>query len=60
MFYGLFADTDGGTPESIGEASWLMARTCFPSDDLNGNSGHIPPDVTCEYFMEYLIFGQDF
>lgn len=26
-----------------------MARTCFPSENLNGNNGHTPADVTCEF-----------
>lgn len=50
IFYGVFADTDGDDPEEIGEASWLMARTCFPSEDLNGGNGHTPADVTCKWF----------
>ncbi|KAF3388302.1 Endo-chitosanase C [Penicillium rolfsii] len=50
MFYGIYGDTDGDTPQVIGEASWLMARTCFPNDDLNGNSGHGSVDVT------YILF----
>jgi len=45
LFYGILGDTDGDTPEAIGEASWLMAQTCFPNDDLNGNNGHVPSDV---------------
>jgi hypothetical protein len=49
MFYGIYGDSDGDTPQAIGEASWLMARTCFPNDDLNGNSGHGAVDVTCEF-----------
>ncbi|KAJ5383593.1 Fungal chitosanase [Penicillium concentricum] len=53
MFYGIFGDTDGDDPEVIGEASWLMARTCFPNDDLNGNSGHGDADVT------YILFTGD-
>ena len=52
IFYAVFADTDGDSPEEIGEASWLMARTCFPTEDLNGNSGHSKADVTCEYLVE--------
>lgn len=48
MFYGIYGDSDGDHPQVIGEASWLMARTCFPNDDLNGNSGHGDPDVTCK------------
>ena len=49
MFYGIYGDSDGDTPQVIGEASWLMARTCFPNDNLNGNSGHGAVDVTCEF-----------
>jgi hypothetical protein len=51
MFYGIYGDSDGDSPEEIGEASWLMARTCFPDDDLNGNSGHAPADVTCKRYF---------
>lgn len=49
MFYGIYGDSDGDNPEVIGEASWLMARTCFPNDDLNGNNGHVNADVTCKF-----------
>ncbi|KAJ5899353.1 hypothetical protein N7495_004097 [Penicillium taxi] len=50
MFYGIYGDSDGDDPQVIGEASWLMARTCFPNDDLNGNAGHGSVDVT------YILF----
>ncbi|KAF9239235.1 CAZyme family GH75 [Penicillium roqueforti] len=50
MFYGVYGDSNGATPQVIGEASWLMARTCFPNDNLNGNNGHGDADVT------YIIF----
>ncbi|PTU21244.1 hypothetical protein P175DRAFT_0436784 [Aspergillus ochraceoroseus IBT 24754] len=50
MFYGILGDTNGDDPEVTGEASWLMARTCFPDEDLNGDSGHTPADVT------YIVF----
>ncbi|KAJ5752206.1 hypothetical protein N7520_009123 [Penicillium odoratum] len=50
MFYGIYGDSDGDDPEVIGEASWLMARTCFPNDNLNGNAGHGSVDVT------YILF----
>ncbi|KAJ5248759.1 hypothetical protein N7468_000210 [Penicillium chermesinum] len=50
MFYGIYGDSNGDTPEVIGEASWLMARTCFPGDNLNGNAGHGAVDVT------YIVF----
>jgi chitosanase len=49
IFYGVFGDTDGDDPEEIGEASWLMAQACFPSEGLNGGNGHTAADVTCEY-----------
>ncbi|KAJ5921001.1 hypothetical protein N7466_009327 [Penicillium verhagenii] len=54
MFYGIYGDSDGDDPQVIGEASWLMARTCFPKENLNGNSGHDNVDVT------YILFtGKD-
>lgn len=46
-YYGILGDTNGATPEVIGEASWLMAQTCFPDEDLNGAIGHSTPDVLC-------------
>jgi chitosanase len=49
MFYGILGDTNGNDPQVTGEASWLMARTCFPDDDLRGNSGHAEGDVTCKH-----------
>ncbi|KAK7056744.1 hypothetical protein VNI00_002461 [Paramarasmius palmivorus] len=51
IFYGIFGDTNGANPQMIGEASYLLARTCFPQDDLNGNRGHDARDVA------YIIFG---
>jgi hypothetical protein len=55
MFYGIYGDSDGDDPEVIGEASWLMAQTCFPNDDLNGNSGHGSVDVTCKLHKKTFI-----
>jgi chitosanase len=55
MFYGIYGDSDGDSPEDIGEASWLMARTCFPDEDLNGNNGHDALDVTCELWHIRMI-----
>ena len=49
MYYGILGDANGDSPQVTGEASWLMARTCFPNDDLNGNKGHTAADVTCKY-----------
>jgi chitosanase len=38
----------GDTPEVIGEASILMAQTCFPNEGLDGGKGHAPIDVLCK------------
>ncbi|KAI3608025.1 extracellular chitosanase [Moniliophthora roreri] len=51
IFYGIMGDTNGANPQMIGEASYLLARTCFPQDNLNGNRGHEARDVA------YIIFG---
>jgi len=47
MFYAIMGDTNGNTPEVIGEASWLMGQTCFPNAGLNGGVGYDTPDVLC-------------
>ncbi|KAL4954104.1 fungal chitosanase of glycosyl hydrolase group 75-domain-containing protein [Aspergillus filifer] len=46
MFYGILGDTNGNHPQVIGEASWLLARACFPKDNLSGSKGHDEPDAT--------------
>ncbi|KAJ7314335.1 fungal chitosanase of glycosyl hydrolase group 75-domain-containing protein [Mycena albidolilacea] len=51
MVYGIFGDTNGATPEVIGEGSLLLAQTCFPEEGLNANNGHTPLDVL------YIVFG---
>ncbi|KAJ6577193.1 fungal chitosanase of glycosyl hydrolase group 75-domain-containing protein [Mycena capillaripes] len=51
IFYGIFGDTNGATPQVIGEASLLLAQTCFPKDGLNASNGHTPLDVL------YIVFG---
>lgn len=56
MFYGIYVDSDGDHRQVIGEASWLMARTCFPDDDLNGATGHTDVDVTCMFILETFIW----
>ncbi|RAL15906.1 glycoside hydrolase family 75 protein [Aspergillus homomorphus CBS 101889] len=54
MYYGILGDSNGDDPEVTGEASWLMARTCFPDEGLNGDNGHAAVDVT------YIVFtGKD-
>ncbi|KAL4747086.1 fungal chitosanase of glycosyl hydrolase group 75-domain-containing protein [Aspergillus terricola var. indicus] len=54
MFYGILGDTNGDSPEVTGEASWLMARTCFPTEGLSGATGHNDADVI------YIVFlGED-
>jgi len=51
MFYGIYADQNGAQKEVIGEASILLAQTCFPNDNISGNNGHGPVDVL------YIVFG---
>jgi chitosanase len=48
MFYGIFGDSNGDSPEVIGEASWRMATACFPDGKISGSNGHGAADVTCE------------
>ncbi|KAF7593024.1 hypothetical protein BBP40_012111 [Aspergillus hancockii] len=50
MYYGILGDSNGDDPQITGEASWLMAKTCFPGEDLQGNKAHSTPDVT------YIVF----
>nr|GAT51646.1 predicted protein [Mycena chlorophos] len=50
MVYGIYGDQDADSPEVIGEASILIAQTCFGST-VNGNSGHAAADVA------YIVFG---
>lgn len=47
VFYGVMGDTNGDVPEVIGEASFLMAETCFPKAGISGNNGHDSIDVLC-------------
>ncbi|KAL4961825.1 glycoside hydrolase family 75 protein [Aspergillus stella-maris] len=46
MFYGILGDTNGNDPQVTGEGSWLLARSCFPKDNLSGSKGHDEADVT--------------
>lgn len=55
MFYGILGDSNGDDPQVTGEASWLMARTCFPNDGLAGDKGHGEADVTCKLFHTHQI-----
>ncbi|GAB1197267.1 hypothetical protein APSETT444_006560 [Aspergillus pseudonomiae] len=48
MYYGILGDSNGDDPQITGEASWLMAKTCFPNDNLQGNNAHSSKDVTCK------------
>jgi len=50
MFYGIFGDSNGDSPQVIGEASWRMATACFPDGKISGANGHAPVDVT------YIVF----
>jgi hypothetical protein len=40
--------SSGDSPEVIGEASILVARTCFSNDDLGGDNGHTKANVVCK------------
>ncbi|KAH7099375.1 fungal chitosanase of glycosyl hydrolase group 75-domain-containing protein [Auriculariales sp. MPI-PUGE-AT-0066] len=51
MYYAIFGDTNGDSPEMIGEASLMLAQTCFPKDKLSGARGHSTLDVT------YIVWG---
>jgi chitosanase len=42
--------SSGDTPEKIGEASILLANTCFPTAHLDGGTGHDTIDVVCKPF----------
>jgi len=46
MFYGIFGDSNGDSPEVIGEASWRMGTACFPDGNISGANGHAGVDVT--------------
>lgn len=47
MFYGVFADSNGDSPQVIGEGSLILAQTCFPDDGMSGANGHPDSDVAC-------------
>ena len=49
MFFGIFGDSNGDSPEVIGEASWRMGTACFPDGNISGANGHAGADVTCEF-----------
>jgi|SRR5277367_3568558 chitosanase len=53
VFYGIMGDTDADDPEVIGEASFLMGQTCFPTEDLGGDNGHTSLDVLC--FVSWIV-----
>ncbi|KAK7002141.1 fungal chitosanase of glycosyl hydrolase group 75-domain-containing protein [Favolaschia claudopus] len=53
LFYAIFGDTNGASPEVIGEGSLLLGQTCFPDDEINGNNGHEALDVA------YIVFPQE-
>ncbi|KAL4808738.1 fungal chitosanase of glycosyl hydrolase group 75-domain-containing protein [Aspergillus unguis] len=50
MFYAILGDTNGNDPQVTGEASWILARSCFPEENLSGSRGHDEYDVT------YILF----
>jgi chitosanase len=49
MFYAILGDTNGDTPEVMGEASILMGETCFPNVNVSGDVGHDQTDVLCKF-----------
>ncbi|TFY70230.1 hypothetical protein EVG20_g2778 [Dentipellis fragilis] len=51
IFYGIYGDQNGDDPQVIGEASIVLAQSCFPNDKLSGDNGHTPLDVL------YVVFG---
>jgi hypothetical protein len=56
----VFADPDwylfsGDKPEVIGEASILLAQTCFPKEGLDGGNGHETLDVMCKSSAYYAL-----
>ena len=51
MFYGIFGDSNGASPEVIGEASWRMGKACFPDGNISGANGHGEADVTCGFHI---------
>jgi chitosanase len=51
MFYGIFGDSNGASPEVIGEASWRMGKACFPDGNISGANGHGGVDVTCRFHI---------
>ncbi|KAJ7202067.1 fungal chitosanase of glycosyl hydrolase group 75-domain-containing protein [Mycena pura] len=50
MFYGIYGDQDADSPQVIGEASILIAQTCFGAS-IDGGNGHPQNDVA------YVVFG---
>jgi hypothetical protein len=50
-----FVSFSGDSPEVIGEASILMAQTCFPDEGLDGGKGHSQLDVLCKSLSHSTI-----
>ncbi|KAJ7080638.1 fungal chitosanase of glycosyl hydrolase group 75-domain-containing protein [Mycena belliarum] len=55
MFYAIFGDSNGATPQVIGEGSLLLGQACFNTDSLqvSGGNGHDQKDVA------YIVFGNE-
>ncbi|KAL4773368.1 fungal chitosanase of glycosyl hydrolase group 75-domain-containing protein [Aspergillus nidulans var. acristatus] len=51
MFYGILGDTNGDSPEVTGEASWLLARTCFPTES--------PEALALTAKLDIVFLGED-
>ncbi|KAL5343514.1 fungal chitosanase of glycosyl hydrolase group 75-domain-containing protein [Aspergillus crustosus] len=50
VFSAVLGDTNENEVQVTGEASWLLARSCFPEANLSGNRGHEEINVT------YILF----
>ena len=52
MFYAIMGDTNGDHPQTIGEASILLGKTCFPNGGITGHNGHDTFDVLCTILVD--------
>lgn len=51
-----FADSNGSTPEVIGEGSYVLGQKCFPTENISGDNGHGTTDVTCKLLPSLSLF----
>ncbi|KAJ7148812.1 fungal chitosanase of glycosyl hydrolase group 75-domain-containing protein [Mycena crocata] len=50
MYYAIFGDANGASPQVIGEGSLLLGQICFPEGNISGSAGHDQADVA------YIVF----